>query len=127
MILIPSGLLAYIAALWWRLRKIHRWEFPVGQHLILIERRSASLRPLLRMTIDGVPQTAINYREFGLASQMLGGGFKFEIRESGQLSDVDLWTDVDFLRLRLRCAITIDRGERKFLLPQFEDDSSRKA
>lgn len=68
---------------------------------------------------------AINYREVGLASQLLGGGFNFDFKESGQMRDIALWTDVDFLRARLRCTVAIDRGESKLLKPLIDGAFSR--
>ena len=124
-LLLPSGLFAYSFVLWWRLRKIHRWEFQTESHLVVVERRAFCLKPFLRLSVDGIPQMAINYREVGLASQLLGGGFKFELQDSGQLREVDLWTDVDLLRVHLRCAATTDRGERQFLKPLIDGDLSR--
>lgn len=124
-LLIPSGLLAYGAALWWRLRRIHRWELQTGPHLVTVERRAFCLQPLLRISLDGLPRMSVNYREIGLVSQLLGGGYKFEFQDSGRIHDANLWTDVDFFCLRLRCVLTIDRGERQLLTPLIDGVSSR--
>lgn len=115
--LVLAALAGYGAVHFRRLRRIHRWELCAGPHRVLVERRCLSLRPILRLTVDGKPMMAINYREVGWISQILGGGFKFDFKEFGVTSDVSIWTQVDWLGARLLCWVEIDRGERKLIEP----------
>lgn len=112
-----TALAGYGAVLFRCLRRIHRWELRAGPHQVVVERRCLSLRPILRLTVDGKPMMAIDYREVGWTSQLLGGGFKFDFKEFGVTSDVSIWTKVDWLGARLLCWVEIDRGERKLIEP----------
>ena len=111
------ALTGYGAVLCRRLRRGWRWEFGAGPHRVLVERRSLSLRPFLRLTLDGRPMAAVDYREVGWTSQFLGGGFKFDFKESGVSSDVSIWTQVDWRSARLSCWVAIDGGERRLVAP----------